>query len=148
VRMKTPVSDLLTSKGNQVVTISPTATVFEAITLMAEKSIGALPVVNRAGKIAGILSERDCFRKVILVEKAPRDTAVRDIMSRKVTYVNPDRTVDECMHIMTEKKIRHLPVLDGEKLVGLISIGDCVKFLVSQQDQMIHNLEKYIEGSL
>ncbi len=146
--MKTPIRDLLASKSSEVITTSPSATVFEAIERMAEKSIGSLPVLNRAGKIAGILSERDCFRKVILAEKDPHTTRVRDIMSSKVTYVTHDRTVEECMQIMTSRKIRHLPVLEEEKLVGIISIGDCVKFIVSQQDLMIHNLEKYIEGSL
>lgn len=146
--MKTPISDVLAAKGSNVVTVGPSATVFDAIKLMAEKSIGALPVLNRAGKISGILSERDCFRKVILAEKSPHETLVRDVMSRRVTYVTPDRTVEECMHIMTNNKIRHLPVLQEEKLVGLLSIGDCVKFMVTEQDLMIHNLEKYIEGSL
>jgi CBS domain-containing protein len=146
--MNTPISDLLTTKGSDVVTVSPSATVFDAIKLMAEKSIGALPVVNRTGKIAGIFSERDCFRKVILAEKSAHETLVRDIMSRKVTYVTRDRTVEECMQIMTQNKIRHLPVLEGDKLVGLISIGDCVKFMVTEQNLMIQNLEKYIEGSL
>jgi CBS domain-containing protein len=146
--MKTPVAELLAAKTRTLITLSPTAPVFEAIQLMAEKSIGALPILNKAGKIAGILSERDCFRKVILLEKSPHDVLVRDVMSKKVTYVTPDRTVEECMQIMTERKIRHLPVLEGDRLLGIISIGDCVKFLVSEQGLMIQNLEKYIEGSL
>jgi CBS domain-containing protein len=146
--MKTPVAELLAAKTRTLITLSPTAPVFEAIQLMAEKSIGALPILNKAGKIAGILSERDCFRKVILLEKSPHDVLVRDVMSKKVTYVTPDRTVEECMQIMTERKIRHLPVLEGDRLLGILSIGDCVKFLVSEQGLMIQNLEKYIEGSL
>jgi len=146
--MKTPLSNLLTSKGNNVVSILPTATVFEAIQLMAEKGIGSLLVLTKTGKVAGILSERDCFRKVILLEKKPRETLVKDIMSKKVIYVTPDRTVDDCMALMTEKRIRHLPVMDGDKLTGIISIGDVVKFMASEQDLLIKNLEKYIEGSL
>jgi CBS domain-containing protein len=146
--LKTPVAELLSAKKRELITLPATAVVFEAIQVMAKNSVGALPILNKAGKIAGILSERDCFRKVILLEKSPHDVPVRDVMSKKVTYVTPDRTVEECMQIMTERKIRHLPVLEGDRLTGIISIGDCVKFILSEQDLMIHNLEKYIEGSL
>lgn len=146
--MKTPVSDLLASKSAGVVTLPSSATVLEAIQAMAENSIGCVPILNRAGKIAGILCERDCFRKVILPGKSPRDTRVREVMTPKVVYVTKDRTVEECLQLMTGKKIRHLPVMEGDRLIGLVSIGDCVKFLFTEQDLMIHNLEKYIEGSL
>lgn len=146
--MKTPVAELLSTKKRELITLPATAPVFEAIQVMAKNSVGALPILNKAGKIAGILSERDCFRKVILLEKSPHDIRVQDVMTKKVTYVTPERTVEECMQIMTERKIRHLPVMEGDHLSGIISIGDCVKFILSEQDLMIHNLEKYIEGSL
>jgi IMP dehydrogenase len=122
--------------------------VFEAIQLMDAKQIGSLLILNKSGKVAGILSERDCFRKVILLEKQPRTVQVKDVMTRKVIYVTPETTVDDCMALMTQKRIRHLPVLENEKVSGVISIGDLVKFVTSEQDLMIHNLEKYIEGSL
>jgi IMP dehydrogenase len=116
---------------------------------MDEKNIGSLLVLNAHGKIAGIFAERDCFRKVILLDKSPRDVLVKTAMTKKVIYASPDTTVDECMALMTQKRIRHLPVLDAdEKVVGIISIGDLVKFMASEQDALIRNLEKYIEGSL
>jgi CBS domain-containing protein len=146
--VNTPISQLLDRKGRDVVTIGPTATVFEAIQLMDQKGIGSLVVMTKTGKIAGILTERDCFRKVILLEKNPRQTLVKDAMTKKIIYVTPETTVDDCMSLMTQKRIRHLPVLENNNLVGLISIGDLVKFVASEQDLMIRNLEKYIEGSL
>lgn len=146
--MNTPVSQLLDRKGRDVVTISPNASVFEAIQLMDQKQVGSLIIMNKSGKLAGILSERDCFRKVILHEKQPRAVHVRDAMTKKVIYVTPDATVDDAMSVMTQRRIRHLPVIDNDKITGLISIGDIVKFMASEQDIMIRNLEKYIEGSL
>lgn len=146
--MNTPVNQLLMQKGREIVSITPTASVLEAIQLMDAKNIGALLVLNVHGKIAGIIAERDCF-KVILLGKMPADVPVRNAMTKKVIYASPENTVDECMGLMTQKRIRHLPVIDGqEKLVGIISIGDLVKFAASEQDAMIRNLEKYIEGSL
>lgn len=146
--MNTPVSQLLMQKGRDVVTISPQASVFEAIQLMDVKNIGSLLVLNTRGKIAGILSERDCFRAV-LQDKSARDVPVKSAMTKKVTYASPETTVDECMALMSEKRIRHLPVIDAhESVLGIISIGDLVKFVVSEQDTIIRNLEKYIEGSL
>jgi CBS domain-containing protein len=128
---------------------SPTTSVFEAIQLMDSKNIGSLLVLNANGKIAGIFAERDCFRKVILAGKSPNDIQVRSVMTKKVIYASPEDTVDECMALMTQKRIRHLPVIDGQgRIVGIISIGDLVKFVGSEQDAMIRNLEKYIEGSL
>lgn len=136
-------------KGGDIVTISPNVSVFEAIQLMDEKNIGSLLVLNAHGKIAGIFAERDCFRKVILAEKSTKEIQVKAVMTKKVIYVSPETTVDECMTQMTEKRIRHMPVLDNDgKILGIISIGDLVKFVASEQDAMIKNLEKYIEGSL
>lgn len=147
--MNTPVNQLLMQKGRDIVTVSPQATVFEAIQLMMQKNIGSLLVLNAHGKIAGIFAERDCFRKVILLDKSPRDVQVKNAMTKKVIYASPETTVDECMSLMTQKRIRHLPVIDAnEKIVGIISIGDLVKFMASEQDALIRNLEKYIEGSL
>jgi len=147
--MNTPVSQLLMQKGRAVVTISPQASVFEAIQLMDAKNIGSLLVLNGRGKIAGILSERDCFRKAVLLDKSPHDVPVKSAMTKKVIYASPETTVDECMALMSEKCIRHLPVIDTHECVqGIISIGDLVKFVASEQDTIIRNLEKYIEGSL
>lgn len=147
--MKTPVNQLLMQKGREIISIAPTVSVFEAVQVMDEKNVGALIVLNTRGKIAGIFAERDCFRKVILTDKSPRDVQVKAVMTKKVIYATPEDTVDDCMALMTQKRIRHLPVLDGEeKVIGIISIGDLVKFVASEQDAMIRNLEKYIEGSL
>jgi len=147
--MSTQVSQLLIQKGQNVVSISPQASVFEAIQLMDQKNIGSLLVLNAHGKIAGILSERDCFRKVILAEKPPRDVLVKTVMTKKVIYASPEDTVDNSMALMTQQRIRHLPVIDAQqRVLGIISIGDLVKFVATEQDAMIRNLEKYIEGSL
>ena len=147
--MNTQINQLLMQKGLDIITIAPGATVFEAIQLMDSKNIGSLLVLNAHGKIAGIFAERDCFRKVVLAGKSSHDVQVKAVMTKKVIYVSPETTVDECMALMTQKRIRHMPVLDNEqKVVGIISIGDLVKFVASEQDAMIRNLEKYIEGSL
>jgi len=147
--MNTPINQLLMQKGSEIVTISPTDSVFDAVKLMDEKNIGSLLVLNTNKKIAGIFSERDCFRKVVLADKSARDVQVKSVMTKKVIYASPENTVDECMALMTQKRIRHLPVLDAQqRVVGIISIGDLVKFMASEQDALIRNLEKYIEGSL
>ena len=147
--MNTPINQLLMQKGRDITTIAPTATVYEGIQLMDAKNIGSLLVLNAHGKIAGIFAGRDAFRKVLLVGKSAKEVPVKAVMTKKVVYASPETTVDECMALMTQKRIRHLPVLDNEqKLVGIISIGDLVRFVVSEQDAMIRNLEKYIEGSL
>ncbi|MDX9866363.1 MAG: CBS domain-containing protein [Kiritimatiellia bacterium] len=147
--MNTPINQLLMQKGRDIITIAPTATVYEAIALMDEKNIGSLLVLNAHGKIAGIFAERDAFRKVILAGKDPKEVQVRAAMTKKVVYVAPESTVDECMALMTDKRIRHIPVLDtDQKVLGIISIGDLVKFVASEQDALIKNLERYIEGSL
>lgn len=147
--MNTPINQVLMQKGRDVVTIAPQASVYDAILLMDQKNIGSLLVLNAHGKIAGIFAERDCFRKVVLMDKSPRDVAVKAVMTKKVIYASPDTTVDECMALMTQKRIRHMPVIDAqERVLGIISIGDLVKFMASEQDALIRNLEKYIEGSL
>ena len=146
--MKTPVSTLLKSKGNGIIYIAPTATAYDAMRLMGEKSVGSILVQDDRGKLAGIISERDCLRKVIMADKDPHKARASEIMTSKLITVPPERTLEECMTLMTQNRIRHLPVIDNGKCLGVISIGDCVKYIVTEQDQMIQNLEKYIEGSL
>jgi len=139
------VRDILRAKGQQVWWISPDATVFSALELMAEKNIGALVALD-GESLAGIFSERDYARKVILKGKASKEISVRAIMTSEVTTVGPSQSVDECMALMTDKRIRHLPVFEGEKLVGLISIGDVVKAVISEREFTIKQLESYITG--
>lgn len=139
------VSELLEQKGGVVWTITPSASVFEALKVVAEKSVGAL-VVMEGADLVGIISERDYVRKVILEGRSSKDTSCRDIMTKEVCYVSPERTLDECMVLMTEKRIRHLPVLEDQKLVGIVSIGDCVKAIVSKQKFIIEQLESYIRS--
>jgi CBS domain-containing protein len=142
--MKT-VKQLLQKKGGEVWTIGPDQTVLEALRLMAEKEVGALVVVN-SGKVVGIISERDYARKVILRGVSSKDTPVRDIMSGKVFFVRPSQTAEECLALMTEKRCRHLPVMEDQKLSGLISIGDAVKAVIAEKEFMIGQLENYIKG--
>ncbi len=144
--MKT-VADILKSKGNTpTYTISPNATVLEAITLMAEKGIGAL-IVMEGEAVIGIISERDYARKVLLMERSSYNTDVSEIMSSKVITVSPRHGSKHCMELMTEKRLRHLPVLDDAgKLLGMISIGDIVKDIISDQESLINQLESYIRG--
>jgi CBS domain-containing protein len=140
--MKT-LKQLLEAKGRDVYSIAVDARVFDALKLMADKSVGAL-IVMEGGRIAGILSERDYARKVILHGKSSHDLQVRDIMTAKVVTVHPGQTVEECMALMTEKRIRHLPVTEGERLIGVLSIGDLVKEVIAEQRQTIQQLESYI----
>jgi len=142
--MKT-VRQLLQAKGSQIYAIAPDARVFDALKLMAEKNVGAL-VVTEGGRLAGIMSERDYARKVILLSKSSHDIAVREIMTAKVITVQPGQTVEQCMALMTEKRIRHLPVTEGEKFIGVLSIGDLVKEVISEQEQTIKQLESYIHS--
>ena len=142
--MKT-VNEVLKNKGREIWTISPLATVFQALELMAQKDVGALPVVEN-GKLAGIFSERDYARKVILKGKASKDTTVSELMTQTVFYVSPENTLEDCMALMTSKQIRHLPVLDRDRLVGMITLGDVVKRIISEQEFTIHELEKYVKG--
>jgi CBS domain-containing protein len=139
----TTVSDLLEFKGHEVVTIGPEATVYDALALMDERNVGALMVLD-GGKPLGIISERDYARKVILQGRASKSTPVREIMSGAQVCVKPETPVDECMAIMTQRHIRHLPVFEGGYLVGLVSIGDVVRAIIDEKDFTIHQLEKYI----
>lgn len=142
--MKT-VMQLLQGKTTGVHTIGPDAPVIDALKQMAERGIGALPVVD-SEKLVGILSERDYARKVILQGKSSRDTPVREIMTTRVVCVGPQRTVEECMALMTDKRIRHLPVIDHGNLIGVLSIGDLVKEVISEQQYTIAQLESYIHN--
>lgn len=137
---------LLENKGHDVWTIGPDEMVYQALQLMADKDIGAL-VVFDGSEVVGIFSERDYARKVVLHGKTSIDTPVHQVMSSRVLYVRPDQSVEDCMALMTDKHIRHLPVVDGGQLVGLISIGDIVKAVISQQDFIITQLENYITSS-
>jgi len=142
--MKT-VGDLLKAKGYAIWSISPLATVFQALELMAAKDVGALPVVQN-DKLVGIFSERDYARKVILKGKASKDTTVSELMTQTVLYTSPENTFEDCMALMTSKQIRHLPVLDHGRLAGIITLGDVVKQIISDQRFTISELEKYVGG--
>ncbi len=140
------VAHILKSKPEQTVyTITPAASVFDAVKQMAEKGIGALVVIE-GEKVVGIITERDYARKIILMARSSKETPVRDIMTPSVMYVRPDQTSEECMVLMTENRLRHLPVMDSGKLIGLISIGDLVKDIISEQQFIIQQLEHYITG--
>ena len=140
------IAQLLQEKGRTVWTIAPDATVYAALSLMAEKNVGALVVVEGA-HVVGILSERDYARKVILKGKFSKDTLVREIMTGKVYFVPPTQTIEECMALMTAERIRHLPVLEDDQLVGIISIGDVVRVVISEKEFLIKQLEHYITGT-
>jgi CBS domain-containing protein len=146
--METPVIKLLKIKGCNVVTTSPSTTIFDAVKQMEDSRIGSLPVVDKAGKLVGMLTERDCLRKVLLKELPLRSVTVAEVMSSPVITVQSTEIMENCMQVMTEKRLRHLPVMEHSKLIGLISIGDVVKFLSSEREQDIKNLENYITGSL
>lgn len=139
------VRSILRFKGSEVHRISPEATVYEAVAMMAEKGVGALVVIS-GGKLAGIVSERDYARKVILKGKHSQEIEVREIMTSPVFTVTPDFPVDDCMRVITHHRIRHLPVMDGETLAGMISIGDLVRSIISTQAHTIEQLSGYIEG--
>ena len=139
------IREILGNKGGAVWTISPDETVFAALQMMADKNVGAL-LVTKEGKLVGIVSERDYSRKVVLLGRSSRKTAVREILSGHLVQVTPDHTVEECMRLMTENRIRHLPVLDGGKIAGVVSIGDLVNWIISVQNSAIHQLETYITG--
>jgi CBS domain-containing protein len=135
--------DVLNDKGTHVYSIGPDATVLDALRLMAEHEVGALPVLE-GDRVVGIVTERDYARKVILLERSSRTTPVRDIMMKRVTYVEPTRSVEECMALMTDKRVRHLPVLKDGRMIGLVSIGDLVKTIIDEQQFIISQLELYI----
>jgi CBS domain-containing protein len=140
------VNDILDHKRTEVWSVAPDTTVYQAIQLMADKNIGALPVLDD-NRMVGIISERDYTRKVILKGRASRDTPVRDIMTRDPVLAVPGDTIVECMRMMTEHKVRHLPVMDGSTMLGIVSIGDLVNWIISAQTVAIDQLEKYITGA-
>ncbi len=138
------VSELLRVKGHEVWSVAPDTSVYDSLKLMADKNVGALLVLE-ADKLIGIFSERDYARRVILQGKSSKDTRVEEIMSLEVTSVHPRQSIEECMVLMTNERIRHLPVLEGNHLVGMISIGDVVKVIISEREDMIKHLENYIK---
>jgi len=143
--MKT-VKQILDEKGHETWSVLPGSLVYDALQLMVDKEIGALLVVE-GGRLIGVISERDYARKVILKGKSSLDTPVKEIMTRDVVWVRPEQTVEECMALVTEKRVRHLPVLVDELVVGVISIGDLVKAVIDEKDFTIKQLESYITGS-
>jgi len=144
----TTVAQILKSKpGQAVYTTTPATSVYDAVKLMADKNVGAL-VVTEGGSVAGMFTERDYARKIVLLARSSKDTPVREIMTAPVLYVSPKQTNEECMALMTENRLRHLPVMEGGRLVGLVSIGDLVKDIISEQKFIIRQLEHYIAGDL
>ncbi|HET7587170.1 MAG TPA: CBS domain-containing protein [Gammaproteobacteria bacterium] len=141
------VKQVLRGKDSEVFTISSGATVYEALELLAAEDIGALPVVDN-GRLVGIFSERDYARKVILKGKSSRDTAVDALMTTEVYSVDPDTTIEDCMALMTHRRVRHLPVLDERRLVGIVSIGDVVKNIIAEQRGQIRELRDYVAGNI
>ncbi len=142
--MKT-VKHILDSKGREVVSVGPEDAVFDAIKLMVEKKVGSLLVLDH-GKVKGIVTERDYSRNVVLQDMSPKTSSVKQIMSTNVLCIRPDQPIEECMALVTEKRVRHLPVLDGKRVEGIISIGDLVKAVIADQKFMIEQLENYISG--
>ncbi len=140
------VSELLQAKGHEVWSVTPDTSVYDSLKLMADKNVGALLVLD-ADKVVGVFSERDYARKVILEGKSSKELSVKVIMSAEVVSVNPSQSIDECMALMTNKRIRHLPVLEGNRMVGIISIGDVVKATISEREVTITHLENYIRKS-
>jgi CBS domain-containing protein len=140
-----PVGSVLRHKGNAVWSVTPDASVYQAMSVMAEKSIGAVPVIAD-GELVGILSERDYARKVALQSRSSKDTSVGQIMTTPVISVTPDQTIEECMKVMTLRRIRHLPVVEHGQVVGIVSIGDLVRKVVTTQGEIIQQLQQYISG--
>jgi len=145
--MSNTAGSILRQKGHQVWSVSPDESVFQAISLMADKGIGALMVIAADETLVGIISERDYARKVVLQGKSSKDTRVRNIMTSPVITVEPEHTVDDCMRLVTSERIRHLPVVQGGKVIGVVSIGDLVRNVISTQRETIHYLQQYIVGS-
>jgi CBS domain-containing protein len=147
MKSSVPISALLHHKGAALWSITPELTVFEAIKLMADKNIGALLVLS-GGKLVGVFTERDYTRKIALQGKKSKETQVREVLSSKIVSVTPHHTVEECMKLMTENRVRHLPVLENEKVTGIVSIGDLVNWTISAQDAAIAQMEQYIAGGV
>jgi len=139
------IRDILKKKGHEVWSITPKSTVYRAIEVMADKHVGALVVID-GDKVVGIISERDYARRVILSGRSSKETRVEEIMASPVIFVEPNHAVDECMRIMTNNHIRHLPVIQQEKVIGIVSIGDLVNWIISAQDHTIRLLENYVTG--
>ena len=142
----TTIAQLLNTKGNQVWSVEPKATIFKALEIMSEKEIGAL-LVMEDGKLTGIFSERDYARKVILKGKSSKETLVGELMTKKVFYIDSQKTINDCMAMMTAKRIRHVPVIEDNQVMGIITIGDVVNQIISEQEVTINHLENYITGS-
>lgn len=145
MEITSPITAILGQKTTEIWSINPDSTVFEAITMMADRNVGALPVIQ-SGKLRGIFSERDYTRKVFLKGRSSKETRVSDIMTTPAVTASPHDSVDRCMRIMTRSRVRHLPVVDGENVVGIVSIGDLVNWIISVQTAAIDQLEKYITG--
>jgi len=139
------VKDILREKGTQIYSISPDAKVYDALQLMADKNVGALMVME-GDTAAGLISERDYARKIVLKGKLSKDIPVREIMTADMVCVGPDEDVEVCMELMTDKRVRHLPVLENDQLIGIISIGDIVKTIIRHKEEIIKQLESYIKG--
>ncbi|MCX6911310.1 MAG: CBS domain-containing protein [Verrucomicrobia bacterium] len=146
MKIPLPVSVVLAQKGSMVASIGPEATVFDAISVMAEKNVGALPVIEN-GRLVGMISERDYTRLVALKGRSSKQALVREIMSQHLTVASPSHTIEECMRLMTEKHVRHLPIVEGDKMLGIVSIGDLVKWIITVQAETIEQLQRYIAGS-
>ena len=145
--MNNIMSNLLDAKGHNVWTVSPQSSAYDALEFLAEKDVGALVVVDQ-GKVVGMFSERDYARKIILKGKSSKETIVADIMNKPVTYVLPWTSLNECMNLMTNKHVRHLPVMEGDKLLGIVTIGDIVKAIIIEQEAVIKELKGYIDDVL
>ena len=139
------VKDILQEKGTEVYAISPDATVYEALQLMADKNVGALMVME-GDTAVGLISERDYARKIVLKGKFSKDVPVHEIMTAHIVRIGPDSDVENCMELMTDKRVRHLPVFENDRLIGIISIGDIVKAIIEHKEEIIEQLENYIKG--
>jgi CBS domain-containing protein len=146
MEISSPIGALLSQKGKTVWSVSPETMVFDAIQMMSDKNVGALPVM-RGDEVLGMFSERDYTRKIVLKGRSSRETSVGDIMSSSPLIVTGDDSVDRCMRLMTQNRVRHLPVVENGRLVGIVSIGDLVNWIISAQNAAIDQLERYISGS-